>query len=500
MSTIDKRSRMLACWWGKAIGGTLGMPYEGAAGPIVIDLATANLAPVPNDDLELQLIWLHAMEQQGATGLLSTLRDAWLTHQDFHVDEYAIALQNMKAGLEPPLTGYHGNWFENGMGAAIRSELWACLSPGNPQTAAVLAHFDACVDHAGEGLDAEKLLAAIQSLAFDGISIREAMQKALSFIEPSSRFVSLVEWLLDLPARRLIDEDTQSRLLTRVQHHNFTDCFMNVGFTLWALLAGEGDFDRTLTLAIGCGQDTDCTGATAGATLGLFGGMQAIPERWRLSASNRIAVSPSLQMLGLPQTIEELTDRVEQLRDTPSMKGILENLVPPAHVRSSTRDDAVIYHAEVLESTADQAVLQHGAKLRQQGDGIQAVAEHGRGVAMLPVLAQQQVADVVATVSWQLNRPFEGWLMVAAEAGLTVWANGRKVIDYHGRRPVIPAVHRTEGGATIPIQFDKPGPITLTIRLLGCQAHTRLFVQWAHLDRSLVIDDLFQCVGSEVLA
>lgn len=52
------------------------------------------------------------------------------------------------------------------MGAAIRSELWACLAPGDPALAAAYAREDACLDHAEEGLWAEVWLAALQSAAF----------------------------------------------------------------------------------------------------------------------------------------------------------------------------------------------------------------------------------------------------------------------------------------------------------------------------------------------
>jgi ADP-ribosylation/crystallin J1 len=36
------------------------------------------------------------------------------------------------------------------------------------------------------------------------------------------------------------------------------------------LLAGEGDFGKSLCIAVNCGNDTDCTGATLGAPLGIL--------------------------------------------------------------------------------------------------------------------------------------------------------------------------------------------------------------------------------------
>ena len=40
------------------------------------------------------------------------------------------------------------------MGAAIRSEVWACLCPGDPALAVSLAREDACVDHVRDGVEA----------------------------------------------------------------------------------------------------------------------------------------------------------------------------------------------------------------------------------------------------------------------------------------------------------------------------------------------------------
>ena len=52
------RDRVTACWLGKAVGGTLGMPTEGRDGPFNFSYYD----PVPttmvaNDDLDLQVLW-----------------------------------------------------------------------------------------------------------------------------------------------------------------------------------------------------------------------------------------------------------------------------------------------------------------------------------------------------------------------------------------------------------------------------------------------------------
>ena len=59
--------KIYACWLGKNIGGTLGTPVEGCKDVMHLTWYP-RLDPkgaLPNDDLDLQLVNLHAMEQYG---------------------------------------------------------------------------------------------------------------------------------------------------------------------------------------------------------------------------------------------------------------------------------------------------------------------------------------------------------------------------------------------------------------------------------------------------
>jgi len=77
--TLDKgeyRDRVQACWLGKNIGGTLGAPYEGQMK--VLDLEYFDPVPTeaaPNDDLDLQLVWLKMLEDRGVVPRLADFAD-----------------------------------------------------------------------------------------------------------------------------------------------------------------------------------------------------------------------------------------------------------------------------------------------------------------------------------------------------------------------------------------------------------------------------------------
>ena len=172
------RKKVLGCWLGKAVGGTLGAPIEGWDGPHHLEFYDpVPTTMVPNDDLDLQVVWAMTIAAQPKPVVNSQiLAEAWLKNVGFPWDEYAVAIRNLKNGIRPPFSGSYDNWFVDGMGCAIRSEIWACLAPGDPERAAKFAYEDACVDHDGDGMWAEVFLAAMESAAFVENDVRKIIE------------------------------------------------------------------------------------------------------------------------------------------------------------------------------------------------------------------------------------------------------------------------------------------------------------------------------------
>jgi hypothetical protein len=89
----------------------------------------------------------------------------------------------------------------------------------------------------------------------------------------------------------------------------------NVAYAVLGMVYGEGDFKKSMITAINCGDDTDCTAATVGATLGILGGTAAIPQDWAEYIGDEIVTMSIATGVyrTVPTTCTELTERVVAL-------------------------------------------------------------------------------------------------------------------------------------------------------------------------------------------
>ncbi len=313
----EYKDKVYACWVGKNIGGTMGTPYEGRReAQNITGFVTEPNVILPNDDLDLQLVWLHAVESVGPYGLDSKkLGEFWLSYITPFWNEYGIGKVNMKRGLVPPLSGDYENTWSHSNGAWIRTEIWASLAPASPDVAARYAIEDAMVDHgSGEGTTAAAFVAAMQSAAFVEKDIRTLIEIGLAKIPEESRVAQSIRLVISCYESGVPAMEARERVLK--QNADIGDGWFeapsNVAYAVLGLLYGEGDFKKSMITAINCGDDTDCTGATVGATLGIIGGLSAIPEDWRAYIGDGI-VTISLAggvLYGIPKTCTELTQRV----------------------------------------------------------------------------------------------------------------------------------------------------------------------------------------------
>ncbi len=311
----ELRDRIYACWLGKNIGGTMGTPFEGCKELLDIEGFTSEPGkPLPNDDLDLQLVWLKALSELGPNALdAKALGEYWLTYIGPPWNEYGAGKANMRMGIAPPMSGELNNedW-KHSNGAWIRTEVWACTHPALPERAIRFAFEDACVDHGfGEGSYAAVFVAAIQAAAFVVTDIDALIDIGLSKIPEDCRVARSVKIVGDCFKNGVDWKACREAVVADSADLGWFQAPANVAFVVLGLKYGGCDFKKSMILALNCGDDTDCTGATLGATLGIMYGMKAIPEDWKAYIGDEIiTISIIKGSAFFPESCSQLTDLV----------------------------------------------------------------------------------------------------------------------------------------------------------------------------------------------
>ena len=319
------KDKVLGCWTGKNIGGTMGGPFEGKRemNDATFFVQKMDGKPLPNDDLDLQLLWLRAAEDRGLQNLNErVLAEYWAYENTGPWNEYGVSKCNIARGFMPPLSGScNNNTWKWSNGAWIRSEIWACLFPGMPDLACNYAYYDSCIDHCGEGIYAEMYTASMESAAFLLNDVRSVIEFGVARIPQDSRVARAVRIACDCYDKGVPFAEAREMIVKDSEYIGWFQAPGNLGFNTLGLLYGEGDFGKAICLATNCGDDTDCTAGTAGAVMGIMLGYSGIPEKWVKPVGDSIVTccvlnNPVSHPSGrLPKTVTALTERtIKQAR------------------------------------------------------------------------------------------------------------------------------------------------------------------------------------------
>jgi len=284
--------KVYGCFLGKTVYGTLGAPYEGIKMPMNLEFSQSMINTMkPNDDLDLQILWLEVVEKKGFKFTSKDLLEAFIDNCDYSPGEYAVMRKNYQKGIYPPYSGkFCNDFYCEGMGSPIRSEIWACISAGNPAKASEYAQKDAVIDHSGNSVYAEQFLAALEAAAFFENDLDRLIETGLEYVPTDSRIYGLIRYAVALSKE--CDEYNKALflLLKKYGHPDCTNLFENIGITILSLYFGGGDFIKANMLALNSGFDTDCTCATIGSIMGIISGATDMIERYQL-ADTRFVLS-----------------------------------------------------------------------------------------------------------------------------------------------------------------------------------------------------------------
>ncbi|WP_404950326.1 ADP-ribosylglycohydrolase family protein [Streptomyces sp. ARC12] len=271
-----------------------------------------------DDDLNYPLLTLLLLQRHGRSFTTDDLARLWLDElpagRTFTAER--IAYGNLLAGVEPPETARRRNPFREWIGAQIRADVHGWTHPGDPAGAAAQAHRDAVLTHTGNGVYGAMFTAAALAVAAGGESdVHGCLAAGLRVVPPHSRYARAVHLGIET-ARTEGEFDAVVDRLHAVygDTHHWVHVLPNAALLAAALTHADGDFTRSIGLAVSGGWDTDSNGATAGSLAGLLaGGPGALPEHWTAPLKNRLATSvPGFDRAGF-DTLAALTHQ-EALR------------------------------------------------------------------------------------------------------------------------------------------------------------------------------------------
>ena len=322
--------RLYGAWLGRAAGCVLGKPVEkipregvraiaeatgnwpirgwftakGLPEPVAerwpwnrrsaVNSLAENLDGTPeDDDLNFPMLALALLERHGRDFTTADVAQAWLDElpagRVFTAER--IAYRNLLLGIEPPRTATYRNPFREWIGAQIRADVYGWANPGDPATAAAMAHRDACLSHTANGVYGAMFVAAMCATALVAGSVEEVLRAGRAVLPEGSRMARAVDEAVAV-ARAESDLDrVLDALHERHAGLHWVHSVNNAALVAAALVHGDGDFTRSIAAAVAGGWDTDSDGATGGSVVGALRGAASIPGAWTAPLRDRMSSS-----------------------------------------------------------------------------------------------------------------------------------------------------------------------------------------------------------------
>ena len=283
-----------------------------------------------DDDVNGPLIFVRALadnampetltsEAVGETWLNYTRRGMgmfWWGGEDASTEHRAY--MNLRRGVKAPRSGSIG---ENGktaaeqIGGQIFADAWGLICPGDPARASALAAAAASVSHDGSGVDGARFMAACIAAAYTASSLDEVLDTGLRFLPEKSDYRRVVETVRAY--HRAHPAEADFRACRAMIAREFSDeaypggyhIVPNAGICILAILYGKGELGRSIEISVMCGYDTDCNASNIGTILGVLGGLDGVPERYRRPINDLVTLSSVSGYLNLV----DLSDKAKEL-------------------------------------------------------------------------------------------------------------------------------------------------------------------------------------------
>lgn len=238
-----------------------------------------------DDDTNYTVLYQEIIEKYGKDFTPFDVSRAWLAYQpkDAYCTAERVAFCNFVKGYAPPDSAVYKNPYREWIGAQIRADYFGYINPGNPELAAEMAWRDASISHTKNGIYGEMFVAAMLAIAAQTNNIKEIILGGLAEIPHTSRLYEEIMCVLNDFENGISQCECFNSIHKKYDEYNshgWCHTISNAMIVAASLLYGEGNYGKSICMAVETGFDTDCNGATVGSILGMANGIKSIPEYW----------------------------------------------------------------------------------------------------------------------------------------------------------------------------------------------------------------------------
>lgn len=318
MQAGNIEDRMLGGWYGRICGCLLGKPIEGIRSceleavckmignyplnryleredisndickvyPKMWSVYSKDMREMPaDDDTNYMLIALELLKRHGRDFTSKNVADLWLDSQTINCYCTAehIAYINFLKGYNPPDSARYKNAFREYIGAQIRADVFGYVNPCEPEAAAEMGWRDARISHIKNGIYGEMWVSAMIAAAYGSSDRLGIIRRGLAEVPSTSRLYEAVEAVCTGYENGVSEKECFGSIATRwdeYQGYDWCHTVANAEIVAASLLYGEGDYGKSICMAVSQGFDTDCNGATVGSVLGVVLGYEKLPREW----------------------------------------------------------------------------------------------------------------------------------------------------------------------------------------------------------------------------
>jgi len=243
------------------------------------------------DDLYVEFMFLHSIHERGPDVTAREIAEDWLRYlapnRVWGANQKGYS--NISKGIWPPDSGHpDNNIYPNAIDFQIESDLFGLINPGMPVTSNEWCDKVGHMMNYGDGVYAGMAVASMYGEAFFESDPRKLVEYSLEVIPAESNYAKMIRDVL-----RLRDEEPDWQKAWHVLEEKWgrneaggpvmkLDVRINGAYVYMGLLYGDGDFWKSMNIAMRCGLDSDCNPSTVGGILGTTLGIQGIPEKWAI--------------------------------------------------------------------------------------------------------------------------------------------------------------------------------------------------------------------------